>query len=58
MNYILILMMHVGPMATGNSNALTTAEFLTQETCVDAGKKAVKMASNTVEEIKFVCVKK
>lgn len=50
--YILILMMHVGPMGTGNSNALTTAEFLSKETCEVAGKAAVKMATLTVKEIK------
>lgn len=58
MTYVLILMMHVGMMGSGNSNALTTAEFSSKETCETAGKEAVKMAEDTVKEIKYVCVKK
>ena len=57
-HYILILMMHVGPMGNGNSNALTTAEFLSKESCEIAGKQVVKLASGTVKNIEFVCVKK
>lgn len=56
--HILILMMHVGPMGTGNSNALTTAEFNSKESCEVAGKAASKMAQLTVKEINYVCVKK
>lgn len=56
--FILILMMHVGPMGDGNSNALTTAEFSSKETCESAGKAAKSMASGTVKKIEFVCVKK
>lgn len=58
MTYILILMMHVGPMGTGNSNALTTAEFNSKESCELAGSESVKKAKGTVKEIRFVCVKK
>ena len=58
MKFILILMMHVGPMGSGNSNALTTAEFETESACVTAGKKAEAMANGTVKEIKFVCARK
>jgi hypothetical protein len=56
--YILILMMHVGPMGDGNSNALTTAEFASQQTCEAAGQAAKTMATGTVKEIKYVCVKR
>lgn len=56
--YILILMMHVGPIGDGNSNALTTAEFSSKESCETAGKQAVKMALGTVKNIEFVCAKK
>lgn len=55
--WILILMMHVGPMGNGNSNALTTAIFANKESCEVAGQSAAKMATSTVKEIKFVCVK-
>lgn len=54
--YILILMMHVGAMGSGNSNALTTAEFSSMSLCEAAGKQAKELASGTVKEIKFVCV--
>lgn len=58
MEYILILMMHVGTMGSGNSNALTTAVFSSKENCEIAGKEAVKLTSGTVKEIKYTCVKK
>ncbi len=53
--YILILMMHVGPMGSGNSNALTTAEFSGKANCIAAGKAAENLAKGTVKEIRFVC---
>lgn len=56
--FILILMMHVGPIGKGNSNALTTAEFSSKEACIEAGESATRMALSTVKEIKYVCVKK
>lgn len=56
--YILILMMHVGPMGNGNSNSLTTAEFDSKEKCEEAGKAAKKMVFGTTKEIEFVCMKK
>lgn len=56
--YILILMMHVGAMGSGNSNALTTATFLTKEKCEEAGRLSQSLASGTVKEIKYVCVVK
>lgn len=58
MIYILILMMHVGPLGEGNSNALTTAEFSTKEKCEIAGKAATKLADGTVKEIRYVCMLK
>lgn len=58
MKYILILMMHVGPMGDGNSNALTTAEFSSKDLCIKAGQAAEKMAQNTVKQIKYQCVEK
>lgn len=56
MDYILILMMHVGSMGSGNSNALTTAVFKSKEACEVAGKQSEKLAAFTVKEIKYVCV--
>lgn len=56
--YILILFAYVGPMGTGNSNALTTQEYYSQAACQTAGNAAKQMAAGTVKEIKFVCTRK
>lgn len=56
--FVLILFAHVGPMGDGNSNALTVAEFTTQERCTAAGKATVEMALGTVKKINWVCVPK
>jgi len=58
MTYVLILMMHVGIMGSGNSNALTSiVGFKTLTDCETAGKSAATMSKDTVKEIKFVCVR-
>ena len=56
--FILILFAHVGPMGDGNSNALTVAEFTTQDRCMVAGKAAAGMAMGTVKNVNWVCVPK
>ena len=56
--FILILFAHVGPMGDGNSNALTVAEFTTQDRCMAAGKASAGMALGTVKNINWVCVPK
>lgn len=57
--FVLILFAYVGPMGIGNSNALTVAEFTTQERCTVAGKAAAEMALGTVKkQINWVCVPK
>lgn len=58
MQFILILMMHVGPMGSGNSNALTTAQFDSRTACEYALAEAKKLAINTVKEIRGVCAPK
>lgn len=56
MSWILIIMMHVGPMGSGNSNALTSiGGFKTEAGCKEAGKKAQQMANGTVKDIEFIC---
>lgn len=55
--YILILFAHVGPMGQGNSNALTTAPFSTEQACRAAGEAAKDLARNTVKAIDYRCVK-
>lgn len=55
--WTLIIMMHVGPMGNGNSNALTNVTgFKTYAGCVDAGKKAEFLATGTTKVIRTVCV--
>ena len=56
--FVLILFAHVGPMGDGNSNALTVAEFTTQDRCMTAGKAMAGMAMGTVKNINWVCVPK
>lgn len=56
--YVLILMVHVGLMGDGNSNALTTAIFSSKKNCEQAGEEAAKMSINTTLRIKFICAKK
>jgi hypothetical protein len=57
-HWILILFAHVGPMGQGNSNALSSVPgFATMEECRAAGTAAKGMASGTVKEITFVCVR-
>ena len=58
MIYVLILFAHVGLMGSGNSNALTTAEFSSESTCKAAGDAAKAMAGGTVKNITYVCMKK
>lgn len=56
--YILILFAHVGSMGSGNSNAITTAEFSSQSTCTQAGDAAKRLVQGTVKKIEYTCVKK
>jgi len=56
--FILILFAHVGVMGNGNSNALTTQEFSSQQTCITAGQAAKKLVSGTVKQIEYVCTPK
>lgn len=58
MIYVLILFAHVGIMADGNSNAITTHEFSGKTTCMAAGNAAKALVKGTVKEISFVCVEK
>ena len=56
--YVLILMMHVGIMGKTDSNSITSVPHFTSEAeCRSAGAQAHEMANGTVKEIKFVCVK-
>lgn len=57
MTWTLVIMMHVGPMGSGNSNALTNVTgFKSLDGCKVAGKQAEALASSTVKEIRTVCV--
>jgi len=55
--WVLILFAHVGPMGSGNSNALTSVPgFVSQQQCQEAGKAASGLATGTTKEILFTCV--
>ena len=58
MEYVLLIMMHVGAIGRGNSNALTHAYFSSKENCEIARKEIEKLPAMTVKEIKAVCVKR
>ena len=56
--WILILFAHVGPVCSGNSNALTSVPgFLTEAACKVAGKQSAELTLGTCKEIRFICVK-
>lgn len=55
--FTLIIMMHVGPLGAGNSNALTNVTgFKTAAACEVAARATKKLAEGTVKEIETVCV--
>jgi hypothetical protein len=56
--FVLILFAHVVALGPGNSNALTVAEFTSQERCHAAGKAAKKLVSGTVRQMEYACVQK
>ena len=56
--WILILFAHVGPLGDGNSNALTTAEFSSQQTCQKAGEAAKMLSQGSTKKIIYTCVQK
>lgn len=54
--WVLILFAHVGPMGSGNSNALASVTgFHSEAACIAAGNKAKDLASGTMKEIRFAC---
>lgn len=57
MTWVLIIMMHVGGLGSGNSNALTSViGFTSIKECQAAGALASDLARGTVKEIKTICV--
>lgn len=57
--WILIVMIHVGVLGNGNSNAITNVPgFENKASCEEAGKKSLELTAGTVKETKFVCVKR
>lgn len=58
MTYVLIVIMHVGALGSGNSNSIATQEFSSAEACMEAGKKAMSLVNGTTKEIAYACVKK
>ena len=55
--FILVLFFHVGPWGETDSNATTTIpNFLNEQECLEAGKKAASLVSGTKKEVEFICV--
>jgi len=58
MTWILILGMWAGTMAKGDSVALTSVPgFATEQSCQEAGRRAVKEFSTMFKAVAFVCAK-
>lgn len=58
MEYILIIIMHIGALDSKESNAITTAVFSSKENCEAAGNQASKLVRATAKKIEYICAKK
>ena len=56
--FILLVFAHVGIMGSGNSNSVTTQEFLTERECLQAKRVFQSMSEGSTKVIKAECVKK
>ncbi len=57
-SFVLFVFAHVGPLGDGNSNAITSQEFNSKQSCEVAAKAVKEMARGTVKAIETVCVQK
>lgn len=56
--WVLLVVIHVGAMGSGNSNAITSVSgFVSQQSCEAAGKVARTITDGTVKETRTVCLK-
>ncbi len=56
--FILILTFYSGILGHGDSVALTTAEFSSQQKCEAAGKSAKDTFATMVKPVNYICVEK
>lgn len=57
LTWVLLVLVHVGPLGDGNSNSLFAVPgFLTEAECDAAGRKAKKMVRGSVKDLEFVCL--
>jgi hypothetical protein len=56
MNWILLIFLHSGMMAHDNDVSITSARFYNQNACQSAGQEVSRLASSTVQDVKFVCI--
>lgn len=55
--WVLIIWIHAGVLADGNSMALTSIPgFSSEAQCMQAGQKAVTLTARTVKNAQIVCV--
>lgn len=58
MNWVLVIVVHVGVMGSGNSNAITQITGFTNiQKCTDAAERVHKITEGTVKEIRTMCIK-
>ena len=56
MSWILILFAHTSVISKNDINSLATAVFVSEQSCIAAGKAAEKLADMTTKVIKYKCV--
>ena len=57
--WVLILLVHVGPAGRTDSNSLASVPgFVSEAECQAAGKDAAKLVRMTVKDAAFVCVRR
>jgi hypothetical protein len=57
--WVLVIYAFAGGMSGTDSVALTSIRdtFKTEQVCINAGEKAKKMASGTLKEIRYTCLR-
>ena len=59
MEWVLIVAMWAGTFSSGDSTALTSISgFTSEESCIAAGKLAIKKFSTPMKTVEFVCSRK
>lgn len=55
-DWILILLVYAGPLASGDGVTLTTAKFENKTACEAAGQQAGALVRGSAKVLRYVCV--